>query len=389
MKKLKVIVVLYEPPYPFGRAPSRWYYVFLKELVKDGHEVVCLCAYENKKEVEQTLKFLPPDFVNIKFFPFPERKRKIVHKINSILNPCAYYFSEDFIKEYEREIKKGYDIIHIEGNWAGMLGIDYKRVLVNIYFLTGVDLENTAPAGLKGKIIKQRMLRRERTLISRYTFIRVLTERLREKVSEINPSAKIFTLPLAIDHKLYNMVPFEEGNKVFGMIGSMLWPPGYSAGKKLLDDIFPRVKQRVRNAKLLIMGWGAEEKFSQYRSEDIIIKGDVESPEEFFTKSSVLVYCPDRGSGMKVKIMESMLYGVPVVTNSEGIEGLNVQNGRHCFFSDNINETVDNIIELLSDDNLRKRVRNEARSLMESKYSPQAIMPELYRIYKDIIEMNT
>jgi len=389
VKKLKVIVVLYEPPYPFGRAPSRWYYVLLRELARDGHKVVCFCAYENKKEVEEARKFFPEGLVDLRFFPFPERKRNIFQKVKSILVPSKYYFSDNFINEYEREIKKGYDILHIEQNWAGYLGLEYKRSIVSIHYLMSIDMENSLPKDLKERIIKHQMLRRERKLLSRYKNIRVLTERLKRKVSEINPSANIFTLPLAVDHTLYPMSPFQDNNKIFGMIGSILWSPGYSAAMTLLKDIFPRVKQRVKEAKLLIAGWGAEEKLSQFKGNDIIIKGNVESPEEFFSKASVLVYCPSRGSGMKVKVMESMLYGIPVVTNSEGIEGLEVENGRHCFFSGNLDCLVDNIVDLINDDNLKKKLREEARSLIEKRYSPEAIMPEVYKIYKNIIEMNT
>ncbi len=385
MEKLKIIIVLYELPHPFGRAPSRWYYVLLCELAKDGHEVVCFCAYENRKEVEQTMRFFPEGIVDFRFFPFPERKNSIIQKVKSILVPFTYYFSDNFINEYEREIKESYDMLHIEENWAGSLGIGYDRCLVNIHYLMCLDLEYLLPKGLKGKFIKHQMFRRERSLISRYKNIRVITQRLKEKVSEFNQHANIFTLPLAIDYNLYPMTTFQKDNKIFGMIGSILWPPGYSAAITLLEDIFPKVKQRVKDAKLFIAGWGAEEKLSHYRNDDVIIKGNVESPDEFFSKASVLVYCPQRGSGMKVKVMESMLYGVPVVTNSEGIEGLNVENGKHCFFDDNMDKIVDYIVELLKNNELRMQIRMNARRLIENEHSPQAIMPKMYDIYDKVM----
>jgi len=378
---MKIIVVLYEPPHPFGMAPSRWYYVLLRELAKDGHKVVCFCAYGSKQEIENMQRFYPDGIIDFRLFPYPEIKKSITQKIKSFFRPFTYYFSRDFINEYEKELKKGYDILHIEQNWAGYLGLNYKRSIVNIHHLMNIDLEKNKPVHLKEKIIRYKMLEREKTLLTKYKNIRVMTERLKEWIIKVNPSAQIFTLPLAIDPTLYTICEFKPNNKLFGMIGSILWPPGYSAAITLLRDIFPMVKHRVHDAKLLIAGWGAEEKLSQFKSDDIIIRGNVGSPNEFFSNASVLVYCPSRGSGMKIKVMESMLYGVPVVTNSEGIEGLNVQNGKHCFFNNNIDKLVDYIVELLNNNDLRIKMRVEARRLIENEHSPQAIMPKMYEIY--------
>ncbi len=385
MEKLKIIIVLYELPHPFSRSPSRWYHVLLRELAKDGHKVVCFYAYENeiKDQVAESLKIFDRWQIEFRVFPFPQRNN-MLHKVKTFLKPYSHYFSRDFIEELKKELKKGYDILHIEQNPAGYLGLGHNNSLVSIHHLMCLDLEYSVPKGLKEKFIRHQMFRRERSLISKYKNIRVLTERLKNKVSEFNSSANIFTLPLAIDYHLYPMTPFQKDNKIFGMIGSILWPPGYSAAVTLIEKIFPKVKQRVKDAKLFIAGWHAEKKLSHYKNDDIIIAGDVKSPDEFFSRASVLVYCPERGSGMKVKIMESMLYGVPVVTNSEGVEGLDVENGVHCFFDDNIDKTVDNIVELLNNNELRMQIRINARKLMEEKYSPQAIMPKMYEIYDKV-----
>ena len=51
-------------------------------------------------------------------------------------------------------------------------------------------------------------------------------------------------------------------------------------------------------------------------------------PADFFSRVAVMAYAPARGTGMKVKVLESMAYGVPVVTTAEGAEGLDVRGRR-------------------------------------------------------------
>ena len=57
------------------------------------------------------------------------------------------------------------------------------------------------------------------------------------------------------------------------------------------------------------------------------IRSDVPDAQPFFRELDVLVYAPAVGSGMKVKVIEAMALGTPVVTNSQGIEGLPATDG--------------------------------------------------------------
>jgi glycosyltransferase involved in cell wall biosynthesis len=192
-------------------------------------------------------------------------------------------------------------------------------------------------------------------------------------------------VPLAIDPALYELQPFVE-EPVVGMIGSLHWEPSRSAAERLITQIWPEVKRRIPAARLLIAGWNAERYMAKYLSiPDVKVIQNLAHPVDFFSRTSVMVYAPSRGSGMKVKVMESMAYGVPVVTTWEGVEGLEYENGRDCCVEETDRSIVARVCDLLRNPAQRLRIRSAARKLIEKRYSPQIVVDQMMRLYEDLV----
>src|SRR5208282_4029025 len=129
---------------------------------------------------------------------------------------------------------------------------------------------------------------------------------------------------------------------------------------------WPLVKQGFPQAKLYIAGWNAAKYLQKYSSRpDLTLVENLAHPSNFFSKAAVMVYAPSRGSGMKVKVMESMAYGVPVVTTWEGVEGFEYQNGHHCWVAETDEEIAEKVCRLLESSAERQHMRVAARALME------------------------
>ena len=97
-----------------------------------------------------------------------------------------------------------------------------------------------------------------------------------------------------------------------------------------------------------------------------------------------MVYAPSRGSGMKIKVMESMAYGVPVVTTWEGVEGLQYENGVQCWVAEDDEALADRISLLLTDFQARGRMREAARTLIEDHYSARPVVDRMLEIYSAV-----
>ena len=87
---------------------------------------------------------------------------------------------------------------------------------------------------------------------------------------------------------------------------------------------------------------------------------------------------------MKVKVLEAMAYGIPVVTTGEGIEGIAAADGIHAAIVDEDDAFADRIVWLVEDQAARRQMRLAARRLVEEEYSPGPVLTEIERAYEEL-----
>jgi len=85
----------------------------------------------------------------------------------------------------------------------------------------------------------------------------------------------------------------------------------------------------------------------------------------------VLVYAPPIGTGMKVKILEAMAFGVPVVTNEEGFEGLEADSNPGVRLARTDEEIVEPVVDLLADAVARQRLIEDGLACLARTFSPR------------------
>jgi polysaccharide biosynthesis protein PslH len=382
--KLNVLVVSTEAPDPFGNAVGRWYYVLAKGLGERGHRVRWLAACSNQLYAERARARLGHSGIDLRLYPYPTRTL-LRRKWETLRRPYSYLFSSHLEQDVKLEMEKGYDVLDLEHTWTGWLGIGAPRALLSVLALAIIDSPVSVSNSVMGLVGGALMKRTERRLISRFSAIRVLTPSDARIVHGLNHQAQIFTIPLAIDPSLY---PFQvEGppTPTVGLIGSMDWQPTFSAAVRLLTSVWPRVRANRKGTRLLIAGWGARRSLARFvDTPDVTILEDLPDSEPYFRKLSVLAYPAGAGSGMKVKILEAMAYGVPVVTTSKGIEGIDAVDGVHAFLSDDDDAFAKKIVSLLETNGAGLEMRVAARRLLEDRYSPSHVIPQIEDLYRKI-----
>jgi glycosyltransferase involved in cell wall biosynthesis len=214
--------------------------------------------------------------------------------------------------------------------------------------------------------------------------MRMFTGRLDAKARTINRDARYWVVPFALDLDRYPLVQPPSVPTV-GLIGSMHWAPSRTAAERLITRIWPIVNQRVPNARLSIAGWNADKHLARFAgTPGLTLQSNVNHPSDFFSQISTMVYAPGRGSGMKIKVMEAMAFGVPVVTTEEGVEGLAAESGVHCHVAETDADLAARIVELLNDRSEADRMRLAGRALIGSHYNPAAVVDRMMPVYEEI-----
>jgi glycosyltransferase involved in cell wall biosynthesis len=268
---------------------------------------------------------------------------------------------------------------------TGWLGIGVAQALLNVHYFDVIDWAERENMTFGERKALWQAQRATKHLLQGINNVRLLTPRLKEAAEAINPKGRYWVVPFALDTSLYLMPPMVE-EPVVGLIGSMHWEPSRSAAERLITRIWPLVKERVPRAKLFIAGWNAGKYLQKYSSQpDIELAENLAHPSDFFSKAAVMVYAPSRGSGMKVKVMEAMAYGVPVVTTWEGVEGIDYENGRDCWVAETDEELAGKTCRLLENSGERQQMRDAARNLIEERYSPGPVVDKMMLVYQQLI----
>lgn len=384
-----IVLVMIEPPLPFGNAAARWFYVLLKGLQERGHNVTAFAACSNPADLAAARSLFPESDFDLRLFLFPQR-RGLLAKIETICRPYSYMFSREFKAALKQRLDAGYDILHMEHLWCGwLLSRQQLRTLVNVHYLFSIDLADEPRSTWKTKLHYSLMRLAERHLLRKTPHLLALSERIALAIKSTAPASKVDVVPLGLDLANYPFLSDTERNTssppVISVIGSMGWHPSRSAAIRLLTRLWPEIKRRVPTAKVQIVGWNAKTALRAYRElPDVDIQENVPDILPYFHRTTVLLYAPGRGSGMKVKVLESFALGVPVVTTSEGVEGLPAVDGIHAGIAEDDLALIERTVELLNSPALQNRQRHAARALLETHCSATATLSRLEQVYSQL-----
>jgi len=167
-----------------------------------------------------------------------------------------------------------------------------------------------------------------------------------------------------------------ESDPLVIFMGKLDYQPNLEALELLFHNIMPNVLQQVPNCKFLIVGMNPP---AHLNHESILYTDYVKDVTEYIAAADVAIAPILSGSGTRLKILEYMAIGKPVISTRLGAEGIAIENGKNIILADDMNEFAGQVIKLILDANLRKQIGNNARELVVKKYDWKSIAEVLDR----------
>jgi glycosyltransferase involved in cell wall biosynthesis len=189
------------------------------------------------------------------------------------------------------------------------------------------------------------------------------------------------TIPISIQP---TELQADYNEKSFFFIGSMNWKPNIETVRHLINTIFPEIKKLIPDAKLYIAGSSMPEEFQSNEETGIEIVGFVDSISEFMVSKGIMLVPLKSGSGVKIKIIEGMNFGVPILTSPYGVEGIQIENGKDIMIASTDNEFIQAAIELYHSSELREYIGNNAKSNIQLNFTEAAISKKIVGFIKTI-----
>jgi glycosyltransferase involved in cell wall biosynthesis len=221
----------------------------------------------------------------------------------------------------------------------------------------------------------RRLLAYERAMYPRSSLIFTVSAIDRDDIAQLaGAHVPVVSVPIPVD--VSGTCPIDQLTDAPEVLflGALDWPPNTDAAAFFLSDIWPHVRQALPEARLSIVGRGGtslQRQFSQVAG--VHFTGRVPDIEPWIRRSRVMVVPIRSGSGLRVKILDAMARGLPVVATSIGYEGIDATPGTHLLAAEDAGSFAEATVRVLRDLGLAQGLAGAARQLALDRYDAPVV----------------
>lgn len=314
----------------------------------------------NKAEINAATDLFGKYKNNLFTYPL-DKSDKIISCLTNLSIPLK--FSTRYQKAVAEKLKELldkniYDVIHFEYSHAAVY-LDFVKSLIsskNTHTVISIHdvvsqsflrkSENNPILGIE----VARLFKFEKHIYSNVDKLWVLSKKDGNILTSLFaiPENKIVIKPPLLSDFIYNVErnieKIEKKSLLFWAAMNRL--ENEQAAINFIQKCFVNLLKIDSEYKLYIVGSNPSAKIQKFSSENIIVTGFIENPTQFFEKTQIGIVPLLQGAGIKLKTLEMLQAGLPVISTSIGAEG--VENSINIFVNDNFDDWVNIITNLAS-----------------------------------------
>jgi glycosyltransferase involved in cell wall biosynthesis len=298
---------------------------------------------------------------------------------------------------------ESFDIIHadqVSMSQYGMMGRGVRRVLDlhNAMYLVTERLAAHARNPLK-RLIYQRearaLARYEARLCAWYDHVTFVTDEDRELIEQQIarwhvpvPKERFTTIPICIDPSDKRPIePVAQPRRITAL-GVMFWPPNAEGVLWFAQEIWPCIRAQQPQLTFTVVGKNPPDYVAQLHGVDgIEVLGFIPEVESILAETAVFVVPLRAGGGMRVKILDTWSWGLPIVSTSIGAEGIDIRDGENILIADTPAAFSAAVLRAAIETDLNQQLRRNGRRWVEEKYDWKTIYLAWDEVYSGILNL--
>ena len=225
----------------------------------------------------------------------------------------------------------------------------------------------------------------ELSTLPRFDGVLCISKSDKNKFKTYLPNINYATIPITIEQSQINS---NYSIQRFFHIGSMNWKPNIESVNWLINDIFPKIRTLLPNAELVIAGSNMPKNIISNPANGIKVLGFIEDVSNFMASNGIMIVPLKSGSGVRVKLLEGLSIGAPIITTTQGSEGiessLNDLINKTMIIENEIDKIVSSAANLFQNEELRKEIGQNGQKLIESKYQIEPVTKKIIEFIKHI-----
>lgn len=396
---MNILMLCNKSPYPPSEGGPMAMNSLVTGLLEAGHTVKVMALNSNKYHVD--LESIPQDYRDKTGIEFVDVNLsvRISEAFKNLFSDESYHVKRFISQQFKDRLaevldKEKFDIVQLEMIYMAPY-IDTIRAYSDaVIVLRAHNVEHL----IWNRIAKKTVFFAKRWYINH--LVRTLKkyemsvlDRV-DGIAAITPNDALFfrrvtatpviDLPFGVNINKFHPV-FEVGDApTFYHIGSMDWMPNQEGIKWLLNNVWSDVLKRVPDAKLYLAGRNMPKWLTGTKKKNVIVVGEVPDAHEFVNGNNVAIVPLFSGSGMRIKIIESMALGKTVITTTVGAEGIQYSEMDDIIIADNEPKMIENICRLYKHPEEAEAIGLNARRLIEEIYDNKKIINRLGIFYNEL-----
>lgn len=205
------------------------------------------------------------------------------------------------------------------------------------------------------------------------------------KLKKINPNIRAQVISTGINIQNYQasqprkIIPFS-----LLYVGDFSWLPNLKGILWFLRKVWPEVKRLFPKAKIFIVGKNPPKDILRYKNDDVIVTGYVQDVKPWIDRSEIFLVPLFSGGGIRVKILEAMAIGKPIISTSVGAEGIDIEDKKNILMADNEEDFIKSIKILFNNKEIRENLAKNSIKLIRDKYSFNAVERDICSVVKEL-----
>jgi len=402
---MKILFLANQLPHRDVAGGHKLIYQRMRQLSDLGHEVG-LAAFAHPGE-ERVLPKLQAEFREVKTVQTRER-RIMVRMFRDYLSSSLPAI---FWKNHAREMMKcvgdmvergAYDVVIAEYSEMGMylyrnpyLSAVHKVVSCHRCLTTAFSKYVETPGvhlslRLKSASQVRRLERYEFEMYRAMDHILTLTPEDSFTLLHHSPQLPITVIPPGIDFDFLNSKPMEKPEEpVVMMCGYFADKSNHDGAIWFIDEVWPLISRIHPALRCTFVGKGVTPAMTKRaeRDESLRMIAEIDDLRPYRQQAFVFINPMRLGSGLRIKVLEAMATGLPVVSTALGVAGIPAQNGENCFVADTPELFAQSIDWLLNDRMLAVRMGRKAGEMVKHHFDIRTTILQLEKVLNEVVSI--
>ena len=387
---MRILQLCHKPPRPSKDGGCRAMDALTRGLLmSDKHEVKILTVATEKHPFqpdELDSEYLQA--TQIEAIPVDTTLRKL-DALSDLVTGDSYNITRFYSLDFDRILtevlrKTAFDLVIFESLFTAPYLKTVRKYCDGIAMLRAHNIEHriwqhlaqeTKPMTkrLYLQSLADRLEEYEISVMHDFDSIAAISEDDKRHFEAMGCSVPIHVMPFGLD--IAELPPASQGpvHHVFH-IGAMDWRPNIQGIRWFISRIWPMVLQQVPNVKLCLAGRNFPEDLPWLCSPNVEVLGEVKNAWDMMTSGGIMIVPLLSGSGMRVKAIEAMAGGRPIVSTTIGMEGIPGKDREHFHLADTPQEFASRIVELLNSPEEAEAIGKRSRAFVMEQFENQSIV---------------